>query len=209
MRFKRVSTISAAGIVCMFTSSDGADPNAEIAVEVAAVQVGVTDIDGNSYPVVVIGEQRWMAKNLRVTRAESGDSVTSFFFDNDSLEYADRGRLYTWDVAMNGSQREGARGICPDGWHLPTDGEWMQLFDHVEGAGAELLAGGSTGFKASPDGGADYRGNYLYSGEYALYWSSTEVSEERAYHHSVSADGKLERFAAMKGARIYVRCIGD
>jgi len=63
---------------------------------------------------------------------------------------------------MNGSMEPGAQGICPEGWHLPADEDWTQLFDYLEGLGAELMAGGSTGFEASLDGGADY-------GEFALF----------------------------------------
>ena len=175
----------------------------------AIVQDGVLDIDGNSYPIVRIGEQVWLASNLEVTRMPAGEPIKSFFFNDDSLRYTGRGRLYTWDVAMNGSSEPGAQGICPDGWHLPTNEDWMRLFEYVGRAGAELLGGGSTGFEASLDGGADYRGNYLYRGEFALFWSSTAVNEERAYHHSISKDGELDKFAAMKGARIFVRCVGD
>ena len=175
----------------------------------AIAQATASDIDGNVYPVFKIGEQRWLATNLQVTRTPSGQQITSFFFNDDSLSYSGQGRLYTWDVAMNGSSEPGAQGICPDGWHLPTDEEWTQLFDYVDDSGTELLVGGSTGFEASLDGGADYRGNYLYSGEFALFWSSTAVNEERAYHHTVSDNGELGKFAAMKGARIHVRCIGD
>jgi uncharacterized protein (TIGR02145 family) len=175
----------------------------------AVAQTTVSDIDGNVYPVVRIGEQSWFATNLQVTRAPSGEGITSFFFDNDSLRYAGRGRLYTWGVAMNGALEPGAQGLCPDGWHLPTDEDWIQLYEQVKGLGADLMVGGSTGFDASLDGGADYRGRYMYSGEFALFWSSTVTSEERAYHHSISNNGELGKFAAMKGARIYVRCVGD
>ncbi|UCC73567.1 MAG: hypothetical protein JSV86_03110 [Gemmatimonadota bacterium] len=79
-----------------------------------------------------------------------------------------------------------------------------------EGTGdTGLLPGGSTGFGAELCGGADYRGNYLYFDELALLWSSTEVSEERAYRHSVAQDGETGKFGALKGARIYVRCVRD
>lgn len=145
----------------------------ETAGDAAMVQGGVIDVDGNSYPIVRIGEQVWLASNLEVARMPAGGPIKNFFFDDDSLRYAGRGRLYTWDVVMNGSSEPGAQGICADGWHLPTDEDWMQLFEHVGGAGAELLAGG-----------ADYRGNCLYRGEFALFWSSTAVNDERAYHHS-------------------------
>ncbi len=91
--------------------------------------------------------------------------------------------------------------------YVPLSGTTLRGFARL--ASAELVVGGSTGFDASLDGGGDYRGNYLYRGEYALFWSSTEVKKERSYHHSVSADGELDKFAAMKGARMYVRCVED
>jgi uncharacterized protein (TIGR02145 family) len=172
----------------------------------------MTDVDGNEYRAVKIGEQVWMAENLQVTRTPDGREIVSYFFNDDSAAYATYGRLYTWDVSMNGALEEEAQGICPDGWHLPSDAEWTQLFDHLGGeeiAGRELAVGGSTGFDALLAGGADFRGNYLYFETIALLWSSTEVNEERAYHHHVDRDGVAGRFAAMKGARIYVRCIGD
>ena len=198
-RCRRALIVGTVGVSLAFSSLNDA----------AIAQETASDIDGNVYPVVAIDGQVWLATNLRVTRTPSGERITSFFFNDDSLSYARQGRLYTWDVAMNGSVEPGAQGICPDGWHLPTDEEWTRLFDFVGESGGELLVGGSTGFDASLDGGADFRGNYLYSGELALLWSSTEVNEERALHHSVASDGEVGKFAAMKGARIYVRCIAS
>lgn len=175
-------------------------------------QTAVTDIDGNAYRTVRIGDQEWTAENLRVTRSPDGRALTSFFFDDDSASYAEHGRLYTWPVAMDGSEEEEAQGICPDGWRLPSDADWTRLWEASGGeetAGSHLLMGGSSGFEAKLSGGADFRGNYLYFGEIGLFWSSTAVSEERAYHHHVASDGEVGRFAAMKGARISVRCVKD
>ncbi len=59
------------------------------------------------------------------------------------------------------------------------------------------------------DDGADFRGNYLYFDEIGLFRSSTAVNEERAYHHHAEAEGDVGRYAAMKGARIYIRCVID
>jgi uncharacterized protein (TIGR02145 family) len=190
--------------------SPGSGGQRVLAESTASDQAVVKDIDGNEYPVVTIGRQNWTAENLRVTKVPDGRSVTSYFFRDDSASHSNCGRLYTWDVAMNGQAGESVQGICPDGWHLPSDAEWMQLFAYIDRdgpGGTELLPGGSTGFEALLCGVADYRGTYLYHGEYALFWSSTEVNEDRAYHHSVEPNGGLDKFAAMKGARIYVRCI--
>ncbi len=190
----------------------GSGPKAGPRATSPSPQTSVTDIDGNAYRTVQIGDQIWMAENLRVTRDADGRRIQSFFFHNDSTSYADHGRLYTWPVAMDGSEEEGAQGICPDGWHLPSDSDWTRLWEQLGGegrAGPHLGVGGSSGFEARLSGGADFRGNYPYFDEIGLFWSSTAANEERAYHHHVEADGDVGRFAAMKGARIYIRCVID
>jgi uncharacterized protein (TIGR02145 family) len=206
-----ISALGVAGLA-VAVLSPGAGSQQVLAGSTANDQAVVKDIDGNEYPVVTIGQQMWTAENLRVTSSPSGWSITSHFFRDDSASHANCGRLYTWDIAMNSQAGESVQGICPDGWHLPSDADWTQLFEYVDregSGGTQLLPGGSTGFEALLCGVADYRGNYLYHGEYALFWSSTEVNADRAYHHSVEPTGELGKFAAMKGARIYIRCIKD
>lgn len=161
----------------------------------------LTDIDGNAYRTVKIGDRVWMAENLRVTRDRGGNPIPSYCYDDQKTNCEKSGRLYTWDVALK---------AAPDGWHLPTDAEWQELVDDLGGrqiAGTKLLVGGSSGFGAILAGGADFRGNYLYVDEYALFWSSTEVDRERAYHQDVGRDGTSNHFAAKKGARVSVRCV--
>jgi uncharacterized protein (TIGR02145 family) len=202
-------TLTSLASVSYSSSSDQRITTAEPG---ANAQTVVRDIDGNEYRTATIGEQVWMAENLRVTRSPSGQPITSFYFNDDSVGYATCGRMYTWEVVMDGAEEEAVQGLCPDGWHLPSDADWTKTFEFVQGegtGGTGLLAGGSTGFDALLCGGADFRGNYLYFAELELLWSSTEVSDERAYHHHIASDGELGRFAAMKGARIYVRCIRD
>jgi uncharacterized protein (TIGR02145 family) len=207
-----LSTLVSFAVLASLSCSSSDENRNTAAAAPANAQTVVRDIDGNEYRVATIGEQVWMAENLRVTRSPSGQPVTSFFFNDDSIGYATCGRMYTWDVAMDGAEGDEVQGICPDGWHLPSDAEWTTTLEFVEGegiGGTSLLTGGSTGFDARLCGGADFRGNYLYFDELELLWSSTETSEERAYHHSVASDGELGKFAAMKGARIYVRCVRD
>ena len=168
------------------------------------------DVDGNEYKTVKIGNQVWMAENLKVTRTPDGKLLKSYFYKDDPEKYGKYGRLYTWETAMNGSKEENTQGIAPDGWHIPSDTDWQKLYDYLEKnniSGRELLKGGKTGFNALLEGGADFRGNYLYMGRYSMFWSSTEVNEQRANHHGVDANGKIDIFAAMKGARIAVRCV--
>jgi hypothetical protein len=88
---------------------------------------GVMDADGNIYRIVEIGDQTWMQENLRVTHAPDGNDILGYAYISNPDSLKKYGRLYTWDVAMNGSKEEGTQGICPDGWHLPSDEEWKQL----------------------------------------------------------------------------------
>ena len=93
----------------------------------------VTDIDGNTYNAVQIGEQIWMAENMRTTKFRNGKKIelsnrpsieTPYRYcpGNDPQNVPHYGYLYNWAAAIN---------ICPEGWHLPTDNEWTQLTDFV------------------------------------------------------------------------------
>lgn len=98
----------------------------------------VTDIDGNTYNIINIGNQVWMAENLRTTRFANGDLIgTTTPSTLDIMNYIDPvyqwpyngneknaakyGRLYTWYAATD------PRGLCPVGWHIPSDAEWTEL----------------------------------------------------------------------------------
>ena len=103
----------------------------------------VTDIDGNSYDAVQIGDQIWMASNLRTTREPSGEFIPeSTITDTVPLRYKPNtdiisyGYLYNNYATMNGdsyssSNPSGVQGICPNGWHLPSAVEWQQLGAYV------------------------------------------------------------------------------
>ena len=102
---------------------------------------GVTDIDGNFYQSVIIGNQEWMAENLKTTKYRNGISIdypgtdNSAWQNNTTGAYAwlfndiawkdSYGALYNW-YAVNNSN-----GLCPTGWHVPSDAEWTELVDYV------------------------------------------------------------------------------
>lgn len=107
--------------------------------------------DGTEYGYVTIGDQVWMAENLKylpaVTgpRTGSGNAPHYYVYDYDGTHvteakatdnYRIYGVLYNWTAAMNGaasssSNPSGVQGACPDGWHLPSDTEWEQLINYV------------------------------------------------------------------------------
>jgi uncharacterized protein (TIGR02145 family) len=102
----------------------------------------VVDEDGNTYDTVQIGEQLWLAENLKVgtmlasasTEPNTSDNVIEkWCYDDDPNNCNEYGGLYSWDEAMKGSEIEGAQGICMDGWHIPTDGEINELEKTVIG----------------------------------------------------------------------------
>ena len=103
----------------------------------------VQDVDGNQYGTVLIGSQCWMKENMRAVHFTDGSSVTlsdtvsyeipyCYFPNNDSTTFATYGLLYNWAAATNRSTALNAlnntvQGICPDGWHLPTNDDWNVL----------------------------------------------------------------------------------
>jgi len=200
--------------------SDSITKNACIAVSVGGVETGtVADYDGNWYNTVKIGEQFWMAENLKATHFMDGteiplveENVNWFnldygdkaycYYDNSSANSDTYGALYTWAAAMNGASTSdlnpsGVKGICPDGWHLPSDAEWIELemflgmsFEQADAFGWRGTDEGdkmkanfgwnnngngtnSSGFTALPAGNR-LGGTFDDLGETTRYWSTTE-----------------------------------
>lgn len=96
----------------------------------------VTDIDGNVYQTVIIGNQEWMAENLRVTRDADGNDITRYCYNADPTNCDLYGGLYTWHTLMNGATTSNTNpgnvhGICPAGWHVPSHAEWTQLEQYI------------------------------------------------------------------------------
>ena len=96
----------------------------------------VTDIDGNTYETIQIGEQLWMAENLKTTHYNNGDEIPNITtyeewgdlssgaycdYNNNSTNSETYGRLY------NGYTVDDSRDVCPDYWHIPSDAEFMEL----------------------------------------------------------------------------------
>jgi uncharacterized protein (TIGR02145 family) len=100
----------------------------------------VTDIDGNVYNTVLIGDQCWMKENLNTTRDAAGNNITRYCYDNNTTNCDLYGGLYTWATVMNGAgssnnNPSGVQGICPTGWHVPSDAEWTQLVGYIVAQG--------------------------------------------------------------------------
>ncbi|MFW6226612.1 MAG: FISUMP domain-containing protein [Bacteroidota bacterium] len=101
----------------------------------------ISDIDGNQYNTVTIGEQEWMAENLRVTRYRNGDEILFdqghnvwqqsvegiwTYYDEDENNDQVYGKLYNWYAVSDN------RGLCPVGWRIPTDADWQELVGFID-----------------------------------------------------------------------------
>ena len=111
----------------------------------------VTDVDGNVYNTVTIGDQVWMRENLRTTRYADGTSIPDgtanldksytdpyrYFPNGQQNLPVEYGLLYNWSAVMHGAASSnanptGVQGICPNGWHVPSRSEWNQLKLYVK-----------------------------------------------------------------------------
>ena len=125
----------------------------------------LTDFDGNEYKEVTIGEQTWMAENLRTTHYADGTEIPNVtsetawvelgdnsidkaysYYDNDIELGKTNGAIYTWAAAMNGAASTNnnpseIQGACPTDWHVPSDAEWAELVNYVGDNGHEGVEG--------------------------------------------------------------------
>jgi uncharacterized protein (TIGR02145 family)/prepilin-type N-terminal cleavage/methylation domain-containing protein len=131
---KQVSDMSP-GLLCM--TSGGLTTDCTGGAE-ATSGTFIDARDGQEYAWAKFGDQTWMAENLNydngcfsITWVDDSDEGWCGYYDNDETTYSVYGMLYQWSAAMNGTTTEGAQGICPDGWHLPTDAEWTTLTNYV------------------------------------------------------------------------------
>ncbi len=185
----------------------------------------VLDVQGNIYSTVKIGTQTWMQQNLRVTVAPDGSPVTSYVYNNNEEHAKTYGRLYTWDAAMNGSTEEGARGLCPAGWHIPSDDEWKVLEMYLgmtqaeadlvnvwrgQGVGTKMGEGGESGYEALYSGRRDSNGSYYLMDQWEYMWSSTEAGTSawrRCLSSTATTVGRYDTFTKAYG--FSVRCVKD
>ena len=167
--------------------------------------------DGKTYRTVKVGDQTWMAENLNYADSVTTPSLLkrSWCYNNVAANCDVAGRLYTWAAALD-SVKTGCgygrtcspdasptlpvQGICPTGWHLPSQSEWETLFTAVDGqsaAGKALksqsgwYSGNGTdafGFSALPAGIRSDYGSFINGGYNAYFWSAPGYPDYYAYN---------------------------
>ena len=181
---------------------------------ISNAQDTVMDFEGRAYPTILIGKQLWMAENLDTRRGPAGESIESYCFYHDTAYCNKYGRLYSWNVAMAGSDEENVRGICPEGWHIPSDKEWEELLDNLGGynvAGTQMAVGGESGFNAI------CAGNYnpilevfSFIDRNAYFWSSTLYSKNTAWMRQQAYNMvNVNRSTVKRHYCFSIRCVKD
>jgi uncharacterized protein (TIGR02145 family) len=199
----------------------------------------VSDVDGNVYNTVQIGAQCWTQSNLKVSKYRNGDNISTglgntvwsnttsgayAIYNNDPVNDGLYGKLYNHFAAMD------SRGLCPTGWHVPTDGEWTTLETFLGGssvAGGALKStvtqptpGGwlapnsgatnSSGFAAGPGGKRDSDGAYTLLGTHGYWWSSSTSGFNGWYRYLGYNGGGIYRLLNVDRRGGYsVRCVKD
>ena len=224
----------------------------------------VQDIQGNTYSTVSIGDQCWLGENMRTTQYPDGTPITKgdvahgdADWGTDQAWYScppntanngedcatatinDLGLLYQWSAAMNGSTSPEAQGICPDGWHVPSDTELKTLVEsqatlgcesstdwQCDPAGSKLADDvtaqswtsgtlkshtdfGTSGFDAPASGYRNTNGNYYYRSNYAYFWSSTESGVNAWRRYLHYNYSTVNRGEYDKARGFSVRCLKD
>jgi uncharacterized protein (TIGR02145 family) len=207
--------------------------------------------DGHTYRAVDIEGQVWMADNLNYAAEGSkcadlnqrDASTNTSVLTDDPAACATYGRLYFWETAMGGAQSSnespsGVQGVCPAGWHLPSDAEWTTLTDNVhlsDNRGPAVWLKAKTGwrenygedtygFSALPGGWGQIStstpasGMYYQPGQQGHWWTSTE-SDVLAYESDKYKvwyrdmffnSGNVGRYDAKRDFVLYsVRCVQD
>ncbi|MCP4090660.1 MAG: hypothetical protein GY746_12870, partial [Gammaproteobacteria bacterium] len=196
--------------------------------------------DQQTYPTVMIGDQCWMAKHLNIgtrissTMLPSDNNIIEKYCYNNTPDIClnHTGGLYQWDEMMQYDTLAGIQGICPPGWHLPTDDEFCVLELHVDHnmhfckntgwrglkGGTALKAGGSSGFNAFlggfwfPDESSD--GSFFQYQHTCEMWTSTKsatltepIAIDRLLHHD---SHKIYReITTPRNFAASVRCLRD
>lgn len=188
----------------------------------------VVDIDGNVYKTVKIGNQIWMAENLRVTCYQNGDTIphiesnTSWneltfgaysSYNNEPIN--EFGLLYNW-YAVNSSLN-----ISPQGWHVASDDEWKKLemyfgmsISEVEYIGFRGTDEGSQfkdgDFNALYGGFRGIDGNFRNAGSNGYWWTATEFCRLNAWYYGLTSESDMvNRNFDSKVYGFSVRCVKD
>jgi len=188
--------------------------------------------DGHAYTTVLIGSQCWFKENLRTEKYRNGDAISGDLdnntwgtttsgaqavYNNDPANLATYGRLYNWYAVTN------AAGLCPTGWHVPTDTDWTTLVTQLGGqteAGNKMKSSSidspswngtnSSSFSALPGGSRFNNGGNFNSLGLSGYWWSSSPSGTNAWFRGLnSGSSSVSKSSDSARNGFSVRCVQD
>ena len=213
VRCLKDSKLSSSSSVTVTSSSSSPETSVEASAPVVTESGTMTDSrDGRTYKTLTVGAWTWMAENLKYKTSDS-------YCFGDKVENCEKyGRLYTSDAMKDSSSLNAEQGLCPAGYHLPSQWEWERLIDAVGGdslAGKRLkkstewfngvkVDSGDVGFSVLPSGIRYSDGIYSREGLYALFWTS---ALNGVFFNYYSPEVKVIDKSTKVGAS--VRCVKD
>lgn len=202
----------------------------------SSIKYGTFIYGGQTYKTVTIGTQTWMAENLNYADSTAMPNLkgNSWCYRNSADNCAKYGRLYTWTAAMNidssyQSTKASAmistlqQGVCPTGWHIPTNEEWKMLENAVGGRGVAGMKLKSTsgwfsngngtdsyGFSARSAGFRTNDGDFYNVNNYGYWWTATEYGSLYAFYRNVIYnDTRVLMDTSTKTTGRSLRCLKD
>jgi uncharacterized protein (TIGR02145 family) len=153
-----------------------------------------------------------MAQNLVVKHDREGNELEFYEVKKPYMDDTEYGYLYSWHTAMDSTDSIGAQGICPDGWHLPTDAEWDSLVEWAGGivnSGKRLMSCGPGKFSAPLAGNYNpVQRIHSYFGEQAYFWTSTPFSYHTAWMRNLGKPRRnINRSTVRKHYGFSIRCV--
>jgi uncharacterized protein (TIGR02145 family) len=173
--------------------------------------------DNRFYQTVRIGTQCWMAENLDFgamipgSVSQRDNCVPEKYCNNDLPADCGPQTYYQWDEMMAYYDSSGSQGICPPGWHVPTEAEWTLLFSNFINngfAGSALKSTGFSGFNALVSGVNFFNRSYSFNTFAGFYWSSDFQGPHKAWAHGMNTfDPSVSLYPSSRSNAFSVRCI--
>ncbi len=176
--------------------------------------------DSVVYLTVLLGSQCWMASNLNHGQQINGSMaqrdncmVEKYCYKELAMNCAQQGALYQWDELMRFEDTEDIQGLCPPGWHVPSEADWNILFTNWTNnafAGAPLKYSGYSGFNALLTGASLFNRVWEFDAFATFFWSSTSHGQFKAWAHGMNEQNySVSYYPSYRANAFSVRCLRD